>query len=50
MIAELIEILQSGNFYGVSKEIEIAKGKHEKVYTFKDMKTKIVRQWRSRKL
>jgi hypothetical protein len=49
MIAELINILNSNDYYGVSQNIEIAKGKHEKVYTFKDLKRKIKRIWLSRK-
>ena len=49
MIAETIAILQSNKFYGISESIEIAKGKHEKIYTFKDAKEKIKRLWLSRK-
>ena len=32
---ELIYLLRSNDFYGVSKEIEIAKGKHEKQKSIK---------------
>ena len=49
MIAETIRLLQSNEFCGVSKTVEIAKGKYEKVYTFKDAFKKIKRLWLSRK-
>jgi hypothetical protein len=50
MIAELIEILHSNEFYGLSENMEIVKGKNEKVYTWVDLKRKIKRIWLSRKL
>ena len=50
MIAETIKILISDKFYGVSKTIEIAKGKHERVTNVKDGIEKIKRSWQSRKL
>ncbi len=49
MIAETIRLLQVNDFYGVSENVEIAKGKFEKVYTFKDAFKKIKRLWLSRK-
>jgi len=49
MIAETIKTLQSSDFYGISETIEIAKGKQEKIYTFKDAKNKIKRLWRLKK-
>jgi hypothetical protein len=49
MIAETIKILRSDDFYGVSKEVESAKGKREIVYTFKEASNKIKRLWQSRK-
>lgn len=50
MIAEVIRLIQNNNFYGESESIEIAKGKYEKVNTFKEAKQKIKRIWQSRKL
>jgi hypothetical protein len=47
MIAETIQLLQSDNFYGAGKIIEIAKGKNELAYTFKEGKEKIIRLWQS---
>ncbi len=49
MIAETIQLLQSDNFYGAGELTEIAKGKHELAYTFKEGKIKIVRFWQSKK-
>ena len=48
MIAQIIEVLRGGNFYGAGEYTEIAKGKNEMVTGFRDAKNKIVRQWRSR--
>ena len=47
MIAEVIQLLQSDNFYGAGELTEIAKGKNELAYTFKEGRTKIVRAWQS---
>jgi hypothetical protein len=49
MIAELIEILHSNEFYGLSENMEIVKGKNEKVRSWKDFKRKIKRKWQSLK-
>jgi hypothetical protein len=49
MIAETIKFLQSNNWYGISESIEIAKGRDEKIYTFKEGVEKIYRQWRLKK-
>lgn len=49
MIAETIRLLQSNEFYGVSETVEIAKGKYEKVYTFKDAFKKVKRLWQSKR-
>lgn len=46
---EIIELLQSDKFYGAGEFTEIAKGKNELAYTFKEGKEKIIRAWRSRK-
>ena len=45
MIPKIIELLQSSDFYNVSKTVEIAKGKHEMVTTFRNAKQKLKRQW-----
>lgn len=50
MIKLIIDLLQSNEWYGQGKNIEIAKGKYEIADTFKKGKTKIVRQWQSKKL
>ena len=49
MIAEIIKILQTENYYGAGEYTEIAKGKHEMVTGWKGIKRKIRRQWRLRK-
>lgn len=46
---EIIDLLQSGNFYGGGKYIEFAKGKYEMDYSFKATKEKIKRIWLSKK-
>lgn len=48
MIAEIIKVLKSGDFYGAGEYTEIAKGKHEMITGFRDAKTKLVRKWRKR--
>jgi hypothetical protein len=48
MIADILEILKKGDFYGGGRAIEIAKGKHELVTDWKSVRYKIKRQWRSR--
>ena len=45
MIPKIIELLQSNDFYNVSETVEIAKGKHEMVTTFRNAKQKLKRQW-----
>ena len=49
MIAETITLLQSHHFKGAGKYTDIAKGKNEIVYSFKEMIIKIQRIWLSRK-
>ena len=46
MIKEVIDILNSGDFYNVSEEVEIAKGKNKIATTFKQGLNKINRAWR----
>lgn len=38
MIADIIKLLQADTYFGVSKEIEIAKGKYQRVTTVKQFK------------
>ena len=45
MIAKIIDLLHTNDFYNVSKTVEIAKGKHELVTNFKDAKEKLKRVW-----
>lgn len=49
MIAEIITLLQSNNFYGAGEFTEIAKGKNELTSNFRIFKRKIQRVWQSRK-
>lgn len=49
MIAEVLRVLQSNDFYGAGKYTEIAKGKYEYTTTWDGFKRKIKRQWQSRK-
>ena len=44
MIAEIIKQLQRRDFYGAGSCVEIAKGKHEMVRSWKDIKRKIKRK------
>ena len=49
MFAELIQVLQSGDFYGAGEYVEIAKGKHQYITDWKGFKRKVIREWRSKK-
>lgn len=42
---EIIDLLHSQDFIGVSKNIDIAKGRYEMVTNFRDAKKKIKRIW-----
>jgi hypothetical protein len=48
MIGEIIKILQQDNYYGAGEFTEIAKGKHQMVTNWKDIKRKVKRQYKSR--
>lgn len=48
MIEEVLNILANNDLYGVSQNVEIAKGKYEKVYTWKECKEKVKRIWLSK--
>ena len=45
---EILDLLHSNDFYGVSENIEIAKGKNELIDNFKDGIYKIKRVWRKK--
>lgn len=50
MIKHLIDLLQTNNFYGQSETIDIAKGKYQIPYTWKDLGKNIKRRiWPTRK-
>ena len=49
MIPKIIELLQSNDFYNVSATVEIAKGKHEMITSFKEGILKTKRIWLLRK-
>lgn len=48
-IIEILEVLKSGDFYGAGECTEIAKGKYEYITTWKDLKRKVIRIWKSKK-
>ena len=48
MIKQILDIIHNNDLYGVSESVEIAKGKYEKVYTFREAKEKIKRIWLSK--
>jgi len=49
MIPKIIELLQTNDFYNVSKTVEIAKGKNELTTNLQDGVLKLKRVWRLRK-
>jgi len=48
MISQVLNILASNEFYGVSDNVEIAKGKYELVHSWKDAWYKIKRYYYGR--
>ena len=48
MIQHIIQMLTIDNFYNVSENIEIAKGKNQIVTTWKQAKNKIKREWKQK--
>ena len=48
MIKNLIDLLGVDNFYGVSENVDIAKGKYQKPRTLGDCKDLIVRMYYGR--
>lgn len=49
-IGEILKALQSSEHYGVSREIDIAKGVNKYPTTFKDGVKILYRRWQSRKI
>jgi hypothetical protein len=49
MIAKILDLLSKHDFPNAGEYTEIAKGKYEIVKDFKTFKSKIKRQWQSRK-
>lgn len=49
MVKNIITLLSSNDYYGVSERVEIAKGKYKIPYSFKDAWQKIKRLWLIRK-
>ena len=49
MIKLIIDLLQVNQYYGVSKRVDIAKGKNEIPYTWKQGLEKIKRIWHGRR-
>lgn len=47
MISQVIELLQSENWYGVSETVEIAKGKNQFMFKFSRL-FKQIRRWLSK--
>lgn len=45
MIKEVINILATGDFYGVSKDVDFAKGNRKIPYNWKQLKQLIKRMW-----
>lgn len=45
MITDILKVLRDGDFYGVSKEVDFAKGSNEYTTTYKGLKNKVVRVW-----
>lgn len=49
MINLIIKLVQSNEWYGISKEVEIAKGKDQYVHTFKQLKRTLKRKYHGRR-
>lgn len=46
MITNVIQLLQSDDWYGVSESVDIAKGKHEYTSDLKKIRKQIKRAWK----
>jgi hypothetical protein len=49
MIKNIIDLLTLDDFYGISENIDFAKGINKKPYTWKDVKQLIKRNWKRKK-
>jgi hypothetical protein len=49
MIGQIIELLNASDWYGVSEDIDIAKGKYKAVSNMKEAKEQIKRAYYGRK-
>lgn len=49
MIQEAIKLLRQNNFYNVSNNVEIAKGKYEIATNWTTVKDKITRTWHTKR-
>jgi len=45
MIKNIVDLLNTGNFYGISKEVNFAKGSRKTPYTWKQLKELLKRLW-----
>lgn len=48
MIKNIVDILQISQYYGVSKSVDIAKGKYKVPYTWQELGKKLKRIWYGR--
>ena len=49
MIKDIIDLLQHNEYYGISKNIDIAKGYYSIPTSFNGAKKQIIRIWKSKK-
>ena len=49
-IVNVIKQVQSNKYYGVSEEMEIAKGKYQLITTWKQLMRKIIRSYKYEKI
>lgn len=49
MIKNVIDILNTNHFYGISHRVEISKGKYKYPSTFKDLWIKFVRYYKMKR-
>ena len=49
MIKTVIDLLNISEFYGVSENIDFAKGINKKPYTWKDVRELLKRNWKRKK-
>jgi hypothetical protein len=49
MIKNIIDLLNINEFYGVSEDIDIAKGKYKYPSTWRELKQLLIRKFKSKK-